>query len=96
MVKVITVIMNVIISARDYEGNGNERAVKIMAIQRMTPSSSEQLFPFVRLRRVKFSHPSNDDFQKRCHLIIMPVELTLIHIEKDGDDSCYILMIGTS
>ncbi len=36
--EVIVVIMNVIISASDYEGNENERAVKMMTIQRMTPS----------------------------------------------------------
>jgi hypothetical protein len=61
MVKmVIMVIRNVIISASDYEGIDsvsdyegieNEIAVKMMAIQRMTPSSSAQLFPFVRWRR---------------------------------------------
>ncbi len=39
MVKVIMVIRNLVISASDYEGNENENdiAVKMMAIQRMTP-----------------------------------------------------------
>jgi hypothetical protein len=50
-VRVIIVTMNVIISASNYEGNENGIAAKAMAIQRMTPAASAQLFPFVRWRR---------------------------------------------